>query len=228
MENCQIYHCSVKFARGQEAAVRLPASWKPCVVPWGEKASRCSSLQFPEYAGSDFYEDPASPNVGGTKPGCFCFMQRSASEVCNYMHVQIELSGLWENYAVLCFPVTDRCFLTLLKLWILLWFNCCHETWEWSLWNSFMSGGSGRVKYTSSFSRVWLMTAIWKNGKMKQESLQSAVFWPESGNLEEEWSDYRSFPQKKKNKNKGIKSNLSQITVNDSIPQLFIPNERIR
>lgn len=30
------------------------------------------------------------------------------------------------------------------------------------------------------------MAAIWKNGKMKQESLQSAVFRPESGNLEEE------------------------------------------
>lgn len=28
-------------------------------------------------------------------------------------------------------------------------------------------------------------------------------------------------------KNKGIKSNLSQITINDSIPKLFILNEQI-
>lgn len=50
--------------------------------------------------------------------------------------------------------------------------------------------------------------AILKNGKMEQDGLQSAVFQLESGNLDEEFSDYRSSIE-----NKGIKSNLSQITL---------------
>lgn len=49
----------------------------------------------------------------------------------------------------------------------------------------------------------------------------SAVFWPEPHNLEEEFSDYRSCQQK----NKAIRINLSQITINDSIPKLFILSE---
>lgn len=40
------------------------------------------------------------------------------------------------------------------------------------------------------------MTAVWKTGKMKKNGLQSAVFQPEPGDLEEELSDYRSGQQK--------------------------------
>lgn len=40
------------------------------------------------------------------------------------------------------------------------------------------------------------MAAVWKTGKMKQDALQFAVFQPESGNLEDELSDYRSCQQK--------------------------------
>lgn len=52
------------------------------------------------------------------------------------------------------------------------------------------------MKYTFPFSKVGLMTAVWETGKMKQDGLQSAVFWPDLGNLEEEFSDYRSWQQK--------------------------------
>lgn len=45
-------------------------------------------------------------------------------------------------------------------------------------------------------SKVGLMAAVWETGKMKQDGLQSAVFWPDSADLEEEFSDYRSWQQK--------------------------------
>lgn len=40
------------------------------------------------------------------------------------------------------------------------------------------------------------MMAVWKTGKMKKDGLHSAVFQPECGDLEEEFSDYRSCQQK--------------------------------
>jgi len=191
VENCWICLCSVKFAQEQDAAVRLS------VLCHGER--RQCTVSLPSFLNNQAVISVTTQHLQTLvvqSQVVFALCREVHLKSCNYMHVQIELPGVWENGAILHFPVTDQCFLTLLELWILLRINCCYETRGWSLWNWFLTGGSGRVKRTSSFSKVGLITAVVKNGKMKQDGLQSAGFQPESGNLDEEFSDYRSFLQK--------------------------------
>lgn len=56
--------------------------------------------------GSSFCSDPPSPGVGGGQHSAV--MLGSAHEICRYMHVVFELSGLGEDSSVSHFPVTDR------------------------------------------------------------------------------------------------------------------------